>query len=91
MKTGSVEVEADTETVSVHFSPLSNTVYEWVEWMWRRSKRSGCGEYLKFGVGGADVGRTVENSLQFGEDVTVSFYFRGQIFKIRYLYMLVFM
>ena len=40
----------------VHFSPLSNTVYEWVEWMWRMSEwsgvdvekeqveRSGCGE-----------------------------------------------
>ena len=38
------------------FSPLSNTVYEWVEWMWRMSERSrvnvgneraeqsGCGE-----------------------------------------------
>ena len=25
----------------MHFSPLSNTVYEWVEWMWRMSKRSG--------------------------------------------------
>ena len=23
------------------FSPLSNTVYEWVEWMWRMSERSG--------------------------------------------------
>ena len=22
------------------FSPLSNTVYEWVEWMWRMSERS---------------------------------------------------
>ena len=22
------------------FSPLSDTVYEWVEWMWRMSKRS---------------------------------------------------
>ena len=22
------------------FSALSNTVYEWVEWMWRMSKRS---------------------------------------------------
>ena len=31
----------------VHFSPLSNTVYEWVEWMWRMSERSGCGQYLK--------------------------------------------
>ena len=29
------------------FSPLSNTVYEWVEWMWRMSERSGCGQYLK--------------------------------------------
>ena len=39
------------------FSHLSNTVYEWVEWMWRMSKRSGvdveneranvCGQYLK--------------------------------------------
>ena len=40
----------------VHFSPSSNTVYEWVEWMWRmseqsgvdveneRAERSGCGE-----------------------------------------------
>ena len=28
------------------FPPLSNTVYEWVEWMWRMSERSGCGEYL---------------------------------------------
>ena len=34
------------------FPPLSNTVYEWVkwrmssEWMWRKSERSGCGEYL---------------------------------------------
>ena len=29
----------------VHFSPLSNTVYEWVEWMWRMSEQlSGCGE-----------------------------------------------
>ena len=28
------------------FSPaLSNNVYEWVEWMWRMSKRSGCGQY----------------------------------------------
>ena len=38
------------------FSPLSNTVYEWMEWMWRmneqsgvdveneRAERSGCGE-----------------------------------------------
>ena len=23
------------------FPPLSNTVYEWVEWMWRMSERSG--------------------------------------------------
>ena len=23
------------------FSPLSNTVYEWVEWMWRMSEQSG--------------------------------------------------
>ena len=23
------------------FSPLSDTVYEWVEWMWRMSKQSG--------------------------------------------------
>ena len=29
------------------FSPLSNTVYEWVGWMWRMSERSGCGQYLK--------------------------------------------
>ena len=21
--------------LNVHFSPLSNAVYEWVEWMWR--------------------------------------------------------
>ena len=33
---------ADMETrFHVHFSPLSNTVYEWVEWMWRMSKWSG--------------------------------------------------
>ena len=25
----------------VHFSPLYNTAYEWVEWMWRMSERSG--------------------------------------------------
>ena len=25
----------------VHFSPLSNTVYEWVEWIQGMSKRSG--------------------------------------------------
>ena len=29
------------------FSPLSNTVYVWLEWMWRMSEQSGCGEYLK--------------------------------------------
>ena len=40
----------------VHFSPLYNTAYEWVEWMWRMSEwrgvdveneqavRSGCRE-----------------------------------------------
>ena len=31
----------------MHFSPFPDTVYEWVEWMWRMSERSGCGEYLK--------------------------------------------
>ena len=54
------ESGADMETLlHVHFSPLSNTVYEWVEWMWRMSGRSGvdveneraeqsvCGQYLK--------------------------------------------
>ena len=37
----------------MHFSPLSTTVYEWVEWMWRMSKqrrvdveRSGYGQYF---------------------------------------------
>ena len=29
------------------FLPLSNTVYEWVEWMWRMSERSVCGLYVK--------------------------------------------
>ena len=29
------------------FPPLSDTVYEWVEWMWRMSERSVCGQYLK--------------------------------------------
>ena len=29
------------------FPPLSNAVYEWVEWMWRMSEQSGCGQYLK--------------------------------------------
>ena len=49
---------ADMETqFHVHFSPLCKTVYEWVDWMWRMSQRSGvdveneqrsgCGQYLK--------------------------------------------
>ena len=25
----------------LHFSPLSNTPYEWVEWMWGMSEQSG--------------------------------------------------
>ena len=42
LKAGTVEVEADMETVSsAFFSPFPNTVYEWVEWMWRMSKQSG--------------------------------------------------
>ena len=35
-----LRVELIWRLFHVHFSPLSNTLYEWVEWMWRMSKRS---------------------------------------------------
>ena len=52
------------------FSPLSITVYEWVQWMWRMSKQSGVdvenervewmeqiwSGWSKFGVGGVKFG-----------------------------------
>ena len=31
----------------VHFFSFVETVYEWEEWMWRMSERSGSGQYLK--------------------------------------------
>ena len=60
MKTGTVEGEADMETVSCAFSLLClilggvkwrmssrvDVENERAEWMWRMSEQSGCGEYL---------------------------------------------